>query len=64
MTFGVGVPDAQSSVLTIDVDRSKLGRALQGHPEILELFEGMSKEDQALALVGLSQALFKESVND
>lgn len=64
LTFGVGVPDAQSSVLTIDVDRSKLGRALHGHPEILELFEGMSKEDQALALVRLSQALFKETVND
>jgi hypothetical protein len=36
---------------------------LRERPEILRLFEGMSKEEQALALVELSQELFKESVN-
>jgi hypothetical protein len=63
LTFGLGVPNRNSSVLTLDVDRSRIGHALRERPEILRLFEGMSKEEQALALVELSQELFKESAN-
>ena len=63
LTFGLGIPNGNSTVLTLDVDRSRIGHALRERPEILRLFEGMTKEEQALALVELSQELFKESAN-
>lgn len=64
LTLGLGVPEASSKVMTVDVDKSLIGEGQSRYPEIRELFDRLSSEEQAAALVELSRIFFRETTND
>ena len=64
LTVGLGVPDSNSKVMTVDVDKRLIGQGRSNYPELHQSFERLSSEEQAAALFELSNTFFKEAAND
>ena len=61
ITLGLGMPGQESSLVTFDVDRTKIERNPIDQQELFKIFERLTKEDQAVALIRLSKTLLTET---